>query len=214
MYIAIISHDPLLVLGLSTLIEKNFPVCEIIRETSIQETLKQWGEKDRSLATLTESHLLLIEQPNLESLIAYQTGGQTDAIPATIVFGVDNQKTIDLCRRHNVNDFVFKNDHARRMVETIQTLISNIPRARKCLLQKPTQPFSYLTARQKDLIDLLLQGYSNKKIAHALNLSYGTVKNYMSTLMQMMSARSRLEMAMKLRENGYQIRDVVITKSD
>lgn len=60
-----------------------------------------------------------------------------------------------------------------------------------------------LTARQKDLLDLVLNGYSNKQIAQALDLSYGTIKNYMFDLMRIFSVNSRLEMAVKARESGY-----------
>ncbi|MET0267707.1 MAG: helix-turn-helix transcriptional regulator, partial [Duganella sp.] len=59
------------------------------------------------------------------------------------------------------------------------------------------------TPRQRDILDLLLIGYSNKQIACALNLSCGTVKNYMFELMRITAVSSRLEMAMKIRDSGY-----------
>ena len=59
-----------------------------------------------------------------------------------------------------------------------------------------------LNSRQRDVVRLVLEGYSNKKIANTLNLSYGTVKNYMFNLMRLLSVNSRLEMAIKFREQG------------
>jgi DNA-binding NarL/FixJ family response regulator len=51
-------------------------------------------------------------------------------------------------------------------------------------------------------VDLLVTGYSNKEIARTLNLSYGTVKNYMFDLMRLLNARSRLELVAKIREGA------------
>ncbi|MBI3774838.1 MAG: hypothetical protein HY273_04670 [Gammaproteobacteria bacterium] len=55
-----------------------------------------------------------------------------------------------------------------------------------------------LTNRQRDIIDLLLIGCSNKQIATKLNLSYGTVKNYLFDLMRLLNVRSRLELVVKI----------------
>jgi two-component system nitrate/nitrite response regulator NarL len=54
-----------------------------------------------------------------------------------------------------------------------------------------------LTARQKDIVQLVMAGYSNKRIANSLNLSYGTVKNYMFDLMRKFGVTSRLELAIR-----------------
>jgi DNA-binding NarL/FixJ family response regulator len=48
-----------------------------------------------------------------------------------------------------------------------------------------------LTPRQKSVFDLLLEGRSNKEIARALQLSVGTVKNYVSELLRSTNAKTR-----------------------
>jgi len=73
------------------------------------------------------------------------------------------------------------------------------------IFHKPVEQLIF-TERQKDVIDLLLMGYSNKKIASTLNLSQGTVKNYLFDLMRYMCVKSRLEIVFKIRSNGYQPR--------
>ncbi|HET7863024.1 MAG TPA: response regulator transcription factor [Burkholderiaceae bacterium] len=64
----------------------------------------------------------------------------------------------------------------------------------------PERSLPPLTERQRDVVELLLKGCSNKQIAHHLNLSCGTVKNYIFSLMRMMSVRSRLELVARVRE--------------
>jgi DNA-binding NarL/FixJ family response regulator len=50
-----------------------------------------------------------------------------------------------------------------------------------------------LTARQQAVLDLLLRGHSNKEIARELDLTVGTVKNYVSGLLRSVQARTRCE---------------------
>lgn len=64
----------------------------------------------------------------------------------------------------------------------------------------PARSLPPLTERQRDVVALLLQGCSNKLIAYHLNLSCGTVKNYIFSLMRMMAVRSRLELVARVRE--------------
>lgn len=60
------------------------------------------------------------------------------------------------------------------------------------------------TQRQRQLIDLLMSGNSNKAIADRMNLSYGTVKNYVFDIMRIMSVGSRLELVAKMRAEAPQ----------
>lgn len=55
-----------------------------------------------------------------------------------------------------------------------------------------------LTNRQCEIVDLLLAGHSNMKIATLLDISYGTVKNYMYDIMRIADVRSRLELVAKI----------------
>jgi DNA-binding NarL/FixJ family response regulator len=50
-----------------------------------------------------------------------------------------------------------------------------------------------LTPRQVSVLDLLLAGRSNKEIARTLDLSIGTVKNYVSGLLRTVHAHNRTE---------------------
>lgn len=54
-----------------------------------------------------------------------------------------------------------------------------------------------LTAREERILDLLAQGKSNKVIAATVFLAEGTVKNYVSRIMDKLHARSRTELAVR-----------------
>lgn len=53
-----------------------------------------------------------------------------------------------------------------------------------------------LSARERQLVDCLLQAKSNKEIARTLTLSEKTVKHYMTNLMNKLGVRSRVEVVL------------------
>ena len=56
--------------------------------------------------------------------------------------------------------------------------------------------FSGLTAREEQILDCLARGLSNKEIGRELELSEGTIKNYVSTLLEKLHVRNRVEAAL------------------
>ena len=60
----------------------------------------------------------------------------------------------------------------------------------------------HLTEREKQILKCLLQAYSNKHIARALNISEGTVKVHLKSLMKKIAAANRTQAALWARNNG------------
>jgi DNA-binding NarL/FixJ family response regulator len=54
-----------------------------------------------------------------------------------------------------------------------------------------------LTAREARILALIAEGLSNKEIARTVFLAEGTVKNYVSRIMEKLHARTRTELAVK-----------------
>ncbi len=54
-------------------------------------------------------------------------------------------------------------------------------------------PGAKLTVRERDVLRLLAKGYANKEIARALNLTHGTVKQYVSAVFAKLGVRHRAE---------------------
>lgn len=54
-----------------------------------------------------------------------------------------------------------------------------------------------LTVRENDILRLVVEGRSNSEIGKQLHLAEGTVKNYVSTIMDKCGARNRTELAVK-----------------
>lgn len=54
-----------------------------------------------------------------------------------------------------------------------------------------------LTEREHAILDLIAQGQSNRQIAGSLFLAEGTIKNYVSRIMEKLGVQSRTELAVK-----------------
>lgn len=58
-----------------------------------------------------------------------------------------------------------------------------------------TLPFASLTGRQREVLRLIAQGLSNKRIAHALAISEGTVKMHVTSILRVTGATNRAQAA-------------------
>ncbi|MCB0130569.1 MAG: response regulator transcription factor [Caldilineaceae bacterium] len=59
-----------------------------------------------------------------------------------------------------------------------------------------------LSDRELDILKLLALGLANREIADRLHLAEGTVKNYVSSVMQKLNVRDRTQAALRARELG------------
>ena len=59
-----------------------------------------------------------------------------------------------------------------------------------------------LSEREREILRLLANGLSNREIAKRLSLAEGTVKNYVSGILQKMGVRDRTQAAVRARELG------------
>jgi DNA-binding NarL/FixJ family response regulator len=59
-----------------------------------------------------------------------------------------------------------------------------------------------LSDRELEIIRLMAQGLSNREIAVRLSLAQGTIKNYVTGILQKLGARDRTQAALRAREMG------------
>lgn len=74
--------------------------------------------------------------------------------------------------------------------------MSNRPRARSASHSRSAAWAEALPRRERQIVDLLLKGLSNKEIASRLSVSERTIKNQLSALYRKTNVRSRLELAL------------------
>lgn len=62
-------------------------------------------------------------------------------------------------------------------------------------------PMADLSRREEDILRLVAQGKSNREVGEALDLQEKTVKHYMTSILQKLNVRNRVEAAMLAREH-------------
>lgn len=70
------------------------------------------------------------------------------------------------------------------------------------LSNKAGDPWSELTAREREILENLAAGMSNKEIGQKLFLSEKTVKHYMTNILQKLQVRNRVEAALLAQRRG------------
>lgn len=60
-----------------------------------------------------------------------------------------------------------------------------------------------LTARESEILHLVSKGKTTKEIANELFLSHGTVRNYISTILDKLNVSNRIEAIAKFKEKGW-----------
>lgn len=68
-------------------------------------------------------------------------------------------------------------------------IITNLPVAKQ-----ERKSFKELNSRENDVMDLLADGLNNKEIAQRLSLSGGTVRNYISSILEKLNLRDRTQL--------------------
>ncbi|MFQ5856843.1 MAG: response regulator [Anaerolineae bacterium] len=64
-------------------------------------------------------------------------------------------------------------------------------------------PVEALTERERQILELVAQGLTNKEIGATLNLAEATVKHYMTNILQKLHVRSRVEAAIMAHKEGW-----------
>ena len=67
---------------------------------------------------------------------------------------------------------------------------------------RPAAPFAELTPRELEILVHVAEGFSNKAIARALNITDGTVKLHVKAILRKLGIHSRVEAAVLAVENG------------
>lgn len=93
-------------------------------------------------------------------------------------------------------------DLARGQTYVSPTLAGRILNAmRDGAARKAPNPIDDLSKREEDILKLVAEGRSNKEVGLALDLQEKTVKHYMTSILQKLHARNRVEAAVIARDH-------------
>lgn len=178
---------------------------------------------ERALATRPDVVLMDLQMPRASGVVA--TREIVAALPATRVIVLttyDDDELVFEAIRAGAQAYLLKDAGEGELLETVRLVHAGESRLSPAIARKVIEQFrafatgatvvpsspppaiadapfeEALTEREAKILDLIAEGMSNKQIAATVFLAEGTVKNYVSRIMDKWHARNRLELAMRV----------------
>ena len=189
-----------------------------LSESGIFSVLGQGGSSDEAIRIARDT------RPDILLLDLSMPGGGLQAIAAVRRL-VPGQKIVVLtvseagddvlmALREGVDGYILKGVGSKDLLDALvgvaagQRYVSPLLSARLLadlstrVDRLPTDPMAQLTSRERQVLDLVADGLSNKGIGLKLNLHEKTVKHHLSRIFFKLKVSNRTEAAMVLRDTG------------
>jgi len=151
----------------------------------------------------------------------------TSAHPATqvlVLTTLDDDETVFEAVRAGAQAYLLKDASEEELLETIRALRRGESRLTPQIARKVMDQFRHLaqsgeswqpsvdthandtpltgnlTDKEERVLKYITDGATNREIAHAMTLAEGTIKNYVSRIMQKLHANTRIELALHARK--------------
>jgi two-component system response regulator FixJ len=138
-----------------------------------------------------------IRMPGLSGLdLQRELAGRGVAIPLILITGHGDVEMAVGAIKAGAHDFIEKPFDERRLLASIEDAVSQRGRS----VEEQTEiaaiagRVAELSERQRQVMDLAVQGLSNKQIANQLGISPRTVESYRAWVMERMGARNLAEL--------------------
>lgn len=187
--------------GLASVIRDTVPTALILEVASFHEAMAQLNSEDFLVA------IFQADLGDFESSIDFQTlHARHPRLILGIVSNRDDPRVILSYLAAGVSVYVVEKAGQPEIGRAIEALLARtiyVPPSvmlaaelpsRESPARGPHRDERGLTARQREVLRLLLDGYSNKEIARALNLSPHTVKIHVSALLRHFAVQKRTDL--------------------
>ncbi len=120
-------------------------------------------------------------------------------LPVIIITGFGDVEMAVNAMKAGAADFISKPYKEQELLDRVQKAISRSLEARRAdgREQEVRERLARLTPREREVLDLVVAGEPNKRIAHRLSLSEKTVEFHRANIMKKLEARSVAELVKK-----------------
>jgi DNA-binding NarL/FixJ family response regulator len=201
--LALVDNQEILRQGLSSLLAK-FDEFEIVGQGSSFEDA-------RYICEVYHPHILITDVFGTEDDGITMLGQLHEEFPDIKLIILTTLNTSDMINealRIGVLGYWFKDASLDELVNAIYNVNRNqpslAPDALRSLLHNLVSPPSVgfdLTQREREVLNWVVKGYTNRQIAHSLHISYSTVKNHVSKVLSKLAVTNRVEAATIAVEN-------------
>ncbi len=205
---------------------------QVLRQLDPNTVTEQVVNAEQALNRLVsdaEFQLILVDinMPGMDGLDLLSALVERELwIPAVVISAQDNPKTVAAALDAGALGFIPKSFGASELLDALKRVLAGevfLPEPVKEQIDRLRRSSAStnsglnkdlgITARQIRVLELLVKGYSNRKIALTLNLSEHTVKSHLKTLFTILNADNRTACAQKAEELGL-IRQTVLPAND
>ncbi len=155
------------------------------------------------LINKTQFDLILLDllMPGMNGLDGFlQAQERSPVTPIAIISGIDDKDTIKNAIDMGAAGYIVKTSNVDLLINAVNLILSGgvyIPHEafqenlRNSYIYPTEQPSVELSPRQKEILDLIHDGLSNKEVAKKLNLNLSTVKGHITALLKSLNVTSR-----------------------
>jgi two-component system response regulator DesR len=102
-----------------------------------------------------------------------------------------------------VSGYLLKDSPSEDLANSIRNVVSGRRIFAPELMDDVYSEENPLTEREMDILELVADGKNTKEIASQLSITYGTVRNYISTIMEKLGVTNRIEAITQFKEKGW-----------
>ncbi|MBE9526159.1 MAG: response regulator transcription factor [Proteobacteria bacterium] len=209
MRVLLIDDHTLFRAGLQGLLER-MGIEVVASAGSGQEGLKIVSEKKPDVI------LLDMRMPDMDGIeVLKSLREQGEKMPIAILTTVDDESDLIEALQCGAQGFLLKGMQPDELVTALQDIhagktvvapdltpiLAKVVQGHSLPEPEPS-PFSELTPRETEILDLLAEGQSNKVIARNLEISDGTVKLHVKAILRKLNIHSRVEAAVMAVQHG------------
>ena len=193
--------------GINRLLEQIFPDAEYIQTATYDETVAHCSGQQPPDLILTD--LQMPGWPGFEGIRHIRA--MLLKTPLVVVSASESSEDARMALEHGAGGFIPKSSSVQIMVSALRLVLAGGVYVPHALLQSGTSGLTSnprdhaasspsdlghnisLTQRQRDVLNCLREGKSNKQIAYELGLSEGTVKIHVTAIFKSMNVKNRTQ---------------------
>jgi two-component system nitrate/nitrite response regulator NarL len=200
--VAIVDDHPLFREGVAGTLGRQADIAVVAEGESAEDAIAIAGQH------LPDIILLDISMPGGGVYAAQQIARQYPVVKVVMLTVSQGEEDVTAALRAGARAYVLKGVAARELLQVIRNVAAGevyvTPSLAAGLIfdltnpqqRSPANPLDDLTERERQILERIAAGDSNKEIGAQLNLTEKTVKHYVSNILQKLQVRNRVEAAL------------------
>jgi DNA-binding NarL/FixJ family response regulator len=192
MYILIADDHRLFRSGICALVQDAFPDVQVKHASSLEEV-------EEHMKSEISFQLMLIDlsMPGMAGARSIRKLSKLSSAPLMVVSAEESPSTIQACMQAGASGYVPKSASPEIMIQAMNSILVGGQ-------YTPTEARHHkalkINFRQEKILCCLAKGYSNRQIAEQLELTEGTVKQYVSGILKLLNVDNRTQAGAKAKE--------------